>query len=219
MNLIGKNQFYFNIEVSNEQVEYTNKLVEYSIKNHNIQDIFAHDPQSRERQREFRFTGTLGEVVFADTYNLPRPEKSFGAIDGQDLGEDFIINVNGLNYSCDVKSMSRKSNIFKKSYVLNIPAYQLQKKDIVTDYYFCISISFISGIYIVSFLGFISKNKILENEIGILYKSGTKRIKDDKTFFIFQRDTYEIEFEDISSPILNDKITKIQGFELKKLLN
>jgi hypothetical protein len=212
------NLFYFNIEANSEQINYANKLVDYSIEHHSVKDIFAEDPNGKERQREFRFTGTLGEILFADTYKLPRPTKSFGAVDGQDNGEDFIISINGNNFSFDVKSMSRKSNVFRKNYVLNIPAYQINKEKVITDYYFCISISLISGKYVVSFLGFILRNDILKNKVGILYKKGTKRIKDDGTFFIFQRDTYEIDFKDIHSPFLDEEIKKITGFELKKLL-
>lgn len=74
----------FQIEVSDEEKEYAIKLVDYSIIHHPVKDIFANDPNAMKRQREFRYTGTLGEVVFADVYGLSRPKRSFGAIDGQD---------------------------------------------------------------------------------------------------------------------------------------
>jgi len=60
-----RNEFYFQIEVASEQIEYANLLVDYSLDHHSVPDIFASDPNSNERQREFRFTRTLGEVLFA----------------------------------------------------------------------------------------------------------------------------------------------------------
>ena len=54
-----------------------------------------------------RFTGSLGEIVFADAYHLPRPTKSFGAIDGQDWGQDFTITSAEQIFSLDIKSMKR----------------------------------------------------------------------------------------------------------------
>ncbi len=212
------NEFFFQIEVSQEQVAYTQQLVEYSITHHTVADIFQNDPSGKERQRAFRFTGTLGEVVFADAYKLPRPQKSFGAADGQDYGQDFVLEINGKKVSLDIKSMQRKNNYFKKNYVLNLPKYQIDKGLLLTDYYFCISIHEERANYIASFIGYIEKEKIQKNEVGILYKAGTKRIKDNGDFFVFQRDTYEIDFKDISSPFLDVHIKALQGFQLKKLL-
>ena len=104
-------QFVFQIEVSMEQKQYAIKLVDYLIINHQAADIFSNDLNGKKRQREFRYTGTLGEVAFADAYGLPRPKRSFGAIDGQDFGKDFSININNKLYSIDIKSM-RRNHIF-----------------------------------------------------------------------------------------------------------
>ncbi|WP_159469124.1 hypothetical protein [Dyadobacter sp. 3J3] len=212
------NEFFFQFYVSEEQKEYASQLVEYSILNHPVADIFSSDPNGKERQREFRFTGTLGEVVFADSYNLERPKRSFGAIDGQDNGQDFLLNINGKQMSCDVKSMGRKNNNFRENYVLNLPKYQMDKDSVVTDYYFCISLhKDFKNKYIASFIGYVSKSEIQNGKIGILYEAGTKRIKDDGGYFTFQRDTYEIDFKDISTPILNDSIRKLDGFLIKTI--
>src|SRR5574344_198000 len=119
------NEYYFQIAVSREQKQYAIGLVDYSIEHHPVPDIFASDPDGKRRQREFRYTGSLGEVVFADAYELPRPTRSFGAIDGQDFGQDFILIINQKEYSIDVKSMHRKGNVFLENYVLNIPSYQI----------------------------------------------------------------------------------------------
>jgi hypothetical protein len=213
-----RNEFFFQIEVSDTQIALANQLVDFSIQNHPITDIFKHDPNGKERQREYRFTGTLGEIVFADTYQLPRPTRSFGAIDGQDFGQDFMLEMNGAIKSFDIKSMGRKNNNFRKNYVLNLPAYQMQRSNVKTDYYFCISLHQNEGKYIASFLGYVSKKEIEQGEIGILYQAGTKRIKDDGGYFTFQRDTYEVDFQDISSPFLNENIEKISNFKKKFLL-
>lgn len=212
------NEFYFQFNVTDEQLEYSLKLVDYSILNHTVKDIFQNDPGGKDRQKEYRLTGTLGEVIFADAYNLERPKRSFGAIDGQDFGHDFSVNLNGHDFSFDIKSMKRKNNIFRENYVLNLPCYQM-KKNLLTDYYYCISLHELSdNSYVASFIGFVSKKDIVAGKIGVLYKAGTKRLKDDGAFFIFQRDTYEIDFKDITTPILNEKIKISNGFEIKKLL-
>jgi hypothetical protein len=213
-----RNEFFFQIGISDEQVALAYKLVDYSIANHPIQDIFTNDPDGKERQREFRFTGTIGEIVFADAYGLPRPTRSFGAIDGQDFGQDFVLLIDGQPKSFDVKSMGRKNNTFRENYVLNLPAYQMRRETVVTDYYFCVSIHKNGNQHIASFLGYVSKNEIEAGTIGILYKSGTRRIKDDGGSFIFQRDTYEVDFKDISSPLLNSKIQSVPNFQRKTIL-
>ena len=213
-----KNEFFFQLDVTEEQVRFAKELVDYSIKNHPVTDIFSCDPMGKERQREFRFTGTLGEVVFADTYNLPRPTRSFGAIDGQDFGQDFVLNIGGERKSFDIKTMKRKNNHFRANYVLNLPSYQMFREGVVTDFYFCISIHYNGKNWVASMLGYISKNEIQNGHIGILYKKGSRRIKDDGDSFIFQRDTYEVDFKDICSPFINDEIEKTTGFLRKTLL-
>ncbi len=205
-------RFCFQLEVSGEQMEYAMHLVDYSIKNHPVTDIFAHDPNGKERQREFRYTGTLGEIVFADTYDLPRPTRSFGAIDGQDYGQDFQLNINQKIFSIDIKSMHRKSNRFRGNYVLNIPSYQLHKDFSVTDYYFCISLHEQMGKTYATFLGFIKKDDVLSGTIGDLFVKGTKRIREDHSSFTFMRDTYEIMFKDIKPPFVTDSIKLMKGF-------
>ncbi|TAF63038.1 MAG: hypothetical protein EAZ55_14585 [Cytophagales bacterium] len=213
-----RNQFFFQINVSEEQVNLANELVDYSIKNHPVEDIFAKDPNGKERQKEFRFTGTLGEIVFADAYGLPRPTRSFGAIGGQDFGQDFSLSVNGNDNSFDIKSMFRKNDSFRTNYVLNIPAYQMRRENVITDYYFCISIHKQENSYIASFLGYVSKDEIEKGVVGILYKAGTQRVKDDGGTFTFQRDTYEIDFDDITTPIVTPLIQKMAGYVQKTLL-
>lgn len=212
------NDFYFQFKVNNEQLKYAEELVEYSILNHPVSDIFSNDPNGKERQREFRLTGTLGEVVFADAYGLKRPSRSFGAIDGQDYGQDFLLEVQNKKMSFDVKTMGRKNNNFRENYVLNLPKYQMDKDSVITDYYFCISLhKNSSNNFMASFIGYVSKVEIMSSKLGILYKAGTKRIKDDGGFFIFQRDTYEVDFKDISTPFLNDKIRNFDDFQIKHI--
>ena len=214
-----RNKFFFQIGISHEQVEFANQLVDYSLANHPIVDIFGKDPNGQERKREFRFTGSLGEIVFADAYGLPKPTRSFGAIDGQDFGQDFVLLINGQPKSFDIKSMSRKNNNFRENYVLNLPAYQMQRVSVITDYYFCVSIHQVENQHIASFLGYVSKHEIEDGTIGLMYKAGTKRIKDDGESFTFQRDTYEVDFKDISSPIINDRIKAMSLFQQKKILS
>lgn len=213
-----RNEFFFQIDVSEEQVALAHQLVEHSILHHPVEDIFAQDPDGKARQREFRFTGTLGEIVFADTYGLERPAKSFGAVGGQDFGQDFKFSVNGEPKSFDLKSMSRKDNHLRANYVLNLPAYQMQRDMVVTDYYFCISFHKSGEQYVASFIGYASKAEIQAGTVGILYTKGTKRVKDNGGFFIFQRDTYEVDFKDLTTPPISADIRRKSGFQEKKIL-
>jgi len=48
-----RNDFYFQIEVVPEQINYTNKLVDYSIAHHPVTDIFINDPDGIMRKQEY----------------------------------------------------------------------------------------------------------------------------------------------------------------------
>lgn len=206
-----ENKIYFVVEVSEEQKEYAKKLVDYSLINHPVPNIW--DSNKKNKTKELRMTGTLGEVVFADLYDLERPTKSFGAIDGQDYGQDFKLE----NGSFDIKTMHRKSNIFYENYVLNIPFRNVSRPDSLTDYYYCISLNEKNNITIASIIGYLRKKDIVEGKIGILYKKGTKRIRGDNTFFIFFEDTYEVFFKNIRNPLITEKIKKMKGFKILHL--
>lgn len=207
----------FQVIATDEQIEYASDLVEYSIKNHTVPNIWDIDKNKKEQTPFLRFIGSLGETVFADAYNLPRHKKSFGASDGQDYGNDFIITINGVEYVVDLKSMHRKNDTFYGFYVLNIPSNQLHKSKSVTDLYYCISIHFENEKYAISFLGLIRKTDILEGKVGILYKTGTTRVRADKTTFRFISDTYEVEFKDFLKPFISEHIKKMNGFKLIKI--
>ena len=212
MNTLGTTHPYFIIEVTAEQQAYAKSLVEYSIANHPVKDIFADDPDGKRRQFEFRYTGTLGEVVFADAYRLQRPTRSFGAVDGQDFGQDFLLDFDGTPVSIDVKSMHRKANQFMENYVLNIPAYQLHKSVSLTNYYFCINLNEYLGKTFASFLGLVDKKDVIDGKVGDLFLAGTQRIRQDNTTFRFARDTYEIMFRHFIVPPVTPHIQAMPGF-------
>lgn len=204
----------FQVIATEEQIKYASELVEYSIKNHTIPNIWDIDKSKKEQTSFFRFIGSLGETVFADAYNLPRHKKSFGALDGQDYGNDFIVNIDGMEYIIDLKSMHRKNDIFYGFYVLNIPSNQLHKIQSITDLYYCLSIHKENDNYFVSFLGTIKKKDIMDGNVGILYKEGTSRIRADNSSFKLISDTYEIEFKDFIKPLISDHIKSMKGFKL-----
>ena len=117
----------------------------------------------------------------------------------------------------DVKTMHRKSNIFYKNYVLNIPARNILRNDSLTNFYYCISLNKQNNKTIASVIGFINKQDIIDEKIGILYKKGAKRIRQDNTYFTFHEDTYEVFFKNITSPLLTNSIKKIKSFSLHYL--
>jgi hypothetical protein len=213
-----RNTFFFQIDVLPDQVALAEQLVDFSLQNHPVTDIFARDPGGQVRQREYRLTGTLGEIVFADVYRLARPVRSFGALDGQDFGQDFALRVADVTYALDVKTMRRRDNRFRTNYVLNLPAYQMQRPSVVTDFYFCVSLHTDGARQVASLLGSVAKRDIESGEVGVLYRAQTRRVKDDGGSFVFQRDTYEVDFADISPPWLSPRIEAMPGFERKILL-
>ena len=209
------NEFYFSLPVSLEQIQKTKELVRYSLQHHPVPNIW--DKTRQKQTYKLRFTGTLGEIVFADTYQLPRPNKSFGAIDGQDYGKDFEMKNGTQIRNFDIKTMQRKSAVFYENYVLNIPARNILRKDSQTDCYFCMNIHRKNTLIIASFIGSIDKKDVVAEKIGILYKKGARRIRKDGSYFNFAEDTYEIFFKNIKTPFLTERIKKISGFQLHKL--
>ena len=212
------NEFYLQIVVTDEQKSYARQLVEHSLAHHRVANIWDRSDDKRSQTRMLRYTGSLGEIVFADLYQLPRPQRSFGATDGQDWGQDFVLKTDDGFFSLDIKAMKRQTGTLGADYVLNIPASQLHKPDSRTTHYFCLSFhqSEAQGA-VASLLGFVDKEAVEKGELGTLYKAGTKRIRSDQSSFTFQQDTYEILFRDIAAPIVTERIEKLNGFKKCKL--
>jgi hypothetical protein len=206
---------YVQICVTDEQKVFARKLVEHSLRHHRVSNIWDKGTNRTSHTRMFRFTGTLGEIIFADCYHLPRPTRSFGAVDGQDQGEDFSIATDDLIFSVDVKSMKRHSGALAKNYVLNIPASQLLKHNSKTTHYFCISFhQSDTHETIASLLGFIDKQSLRNGELGTFYPAGTQRNRQDNSSFTFQEDTYEIQFGDISPAFITKYLRQLKGFRV-----
>jgi hypothetical protein len=152
------NEFYVQLAVSVEQTAYARRLVEHSLTHHHVANIWDRAGDKRNHTRLLRHTGSLGEVIFADAYQLSRPGRAFGAQDGQDWGQDFVLSAGEGFFSLDVKSMRRQSGILGADYVLNIPASQLHKPNSRTTHYFCISFHQEPGKgTVASLLGFVDK--------------------------------------------------------------
>lgn len=190
-------------------------MVEHSLRHHKIANIWDNQNERFSQTRVMRYTGSLGEIVFADTYHLPRPAKSFGAINGQDWGQDFLIKSDDYTFSLDIKSMKRRTGNLATDYVLNIPASQLHKTNSKTSHYFCISFHQTENDgTVASLLGFIDKQALLNGEVGTLFLKGTNRIRFDNSTFIFQDDTYEILLKDIESPVITEYVRGLKGFQI-----
>ena len=206
---------FFQIHASAEQLAYARQLVEYSMQHHRIPNIWDGTVQ-QARTVELRFTGSLGEVLFADAYQLQRPVRSFGAADGQDWGKDFELFVDGVRECFDVKTMRRKTDRFRSGYVLNIPASQLNRPGSLTDCYFHINLhKEAGGLLVASFVGFVAKEDIRTGRAGQFYASGASRIRADGTCFPFHTDTYEVDLADLNTPPLNDFIRGLPGFAIR----
>jgi hypothetical protein len=208
-------QLFFQLPINNEQVKYAQELVNHSLAAHKIPNIWD-GKNNRNATEELRFTGTLGEILFADAYQLPRPLRSFGADDGQDFGKDFELLVDGVLKKIDIKTMRRKSDYFRADYVLNLPARQLQKPNSLTDCYFHISLhQNEQENYIASFLGWVEKQEILTGKIGILYPKNSSRTRGNGTKFTFTEDTYEVDFADFRPAPIFPSLQNLAGFTQK----
>lgn len=200
------------LSITKEQFEYTKEIVEFSVEHHKVQDRF-----NSAFQYPYRIIGSMGEVVFADCYGLPRPVRSFGAIDGQDYGIDF--NLGG--YNINVKTMHRKKLYIDPDAVLNIPKPDVEREDITTDYFYCLS--FIANSdskfktkedcvwspdWQMALIGHCKRTDVLEGKIGTFFENGTERIRKDGSKFKFHDDTYEIKFSEMGK-INKSKIKSI----------
>ncbi|HNL39305.1 MAG TPA: hypothetical protein PKL15_09350 [Saprospiraceae bacterium] len=212
-----RNQAYFFFLVSAEQVNFARQLVSFSLDHHRIPNIWD-GTRHQDRTADLRTTGSLGEILFADAYGLPRPFRAFGADDGQDLGRDFDLCVNGQHKCFDIKTMRRKTNHFRPDYVLNIPAAQLNRPDSLTDSYFHINLhQQADGQFVGTFVGFADKEEIRRGAIGQFHAAGATRIRADGSRFTFFTDTYEIDLGDLLTPPLTDRIRQLPGFGIGQM--
>lgn len=216
--IVLTNGTYIQISVSDEQKIFARQLVDHSILHHQVSNIWDKNADRLMQTRMMRFTGTLGEVVFADCYHLARPTRSFGAADGQDWGQDFLIRGEAQDFAVDIKSMKRRSGILASDYVLNIPYSQIHKPGSKTSHYFCVSFhqSETDGT-IASLLGFIDKQALANGELGTLHQPGARRTRSDGSSFMFNERTYEVTLGDIRPTVITGSLRRIKGFRLCQL--
>jgi len=178
----------FKIKITTEQKEYAWKLVnECNFGNRGVFD------GNKERQ----YTGILGEVVMADGIGFGRP---LGGL-GSDNGIDFIIH----DMAIDLKTMGRTVDP-TNNYINNLVASQVESE---TEMYVFASIN--KGTLEMTFCGFIKK----ENLDKYFLPKGTKRIRFDKTSFIFKVDTYEIPNKElINADSFSELTNKIHQYSL-----
>ncbi len=218
--IILTNGSYIQISVTENQRLFSRMLVEHSLRHHHVANIWDEHGTELSRTRMMRFTGSLGEIVFADAYHLPRPQRAFGAEQGQDWGQDFEIRSDSEVFSLDIKSMKRNSGLLYSHYVINIPSSQLNKTGSKTSHYFCISFhQSASEGTVASLLGFIDKQSLISGQTGKLYKAGSKRIRYDSTHFTFHQDTYEVLFSEMDPPVVTHFIRNLPGFKICHLKN
>ena len=158
----------FQEKVPDEVIKYVEKL----LKDHNFgQRGYADGDYSEQK------TGLIGQTLIQDLFNIPRPDGS----EGFDGGVDFIFGSKNI----DVKTMGRTVDP-KLSYVNNFIGLQKEyNSDILI---FC---SLNKNTNILTICGWISKEDFLKK--ASFFKSGTKRYRDDGTYFYTKAELYEIE--------------------------
>ena len=238
---------FFTVPITKEQKDFALNLVNFSIHNHTVSNIWDADILQRINSLAFlpknckkeisknnaieetiknRFVGTLGEVIFADVYNFKRPIRSFGAIDGQDFGNDFKYEKNGKEYFVDLKTMFRTTSRFESNFVVNLSPMQLYKENSLTTHYYHISIEhskefrgkyinddFLNSINFAHLIGSFKKEEVeLRSEKFI---AGEWRVNNNGHSFQFLQDTYEFPFKYIKSPKIDIETIKIKNIKQK----
>jgi hypothetical protein len=123
------------IPITAEQYSYALKLTELSATAHKTANVWDRQGGAKNSLK-MRFTGLLGEVVFADLFGLPRPAKAYGATDGQDYGSDFCIKGTHI----DIKTMRREHGRLKPNFVFNLAPAQVLREDSKTNLYAFVNI-------------------------------------------------------------------------------
>lgn len=201
-------------EITDEQLTYAYRLVAHSVREHRVHNIWDTEKLHVNRTEELRLTGTLGEIIFADLHGLGRPQRSFGADDGQDYGSDYRVTTQEGERHFDVKTMSRNTGALGLDYVLNIPSRNITRTDVLTTDYVCISLHPRQKLKWATLVGEVSRHNILSGEKGILYKAGSVRTRADGSKFKFYSDTYEIRFAELS-PASALSAFPIKSFEVE----
>lgn len=206
---------YFQIHVTDEQKRYAKKLVESSMFHDFDHNFFRGDPEGKERMERYRYVGTLGEVVFADTYGLTRPKISYDAIDAKEFGQDFLLQLDNISYTINLRTKYREYITYNENHIFGIQSIELHKGFSNTNYYYCIIFEDQNEVTVANFIGLIKKDSVLRGEIGKLIPPGT-RCKDGKTTVSFH-DTHEIKFKELVRPLLTNRIMNMPGFKILRL--
>lgn len=176
----------FDVKVTPQQRKYAWDLVShYNFGNRGIAD----------GNKSEQFIGILGQVVLADLLNLEKPAGSKG-FDG---GFDFMIKGKKV----DVKTMGRTVSV-KHFYVHNFIGFQ---KEFDVDYYLFCSYNKIKKL--MTICGLVSKDEFFEK--AKLYPRGTKRFRENGTYFETKADLFEIKQRDLKEiNSSNDILTHIK---------
>lgn len=162
----------FDVKVSEEQLDYAEKLVEkYNFGRRGYGD----------GNKSQQLTGIIGQTVFADLIGQKRPDGSSGF----DNGTDFFINGKKV----DIKTMTRTTPV-KDYYVHNFIGYQ---KNYDVDYY--VFASYNTTNRILTICGYISKEEFFKK--AAFYPKGSWRTRSDKTSFQTFAPLYEIRQTDL----------------------
>ncbi|MGG6431518.1 hypothetical protein ACPF7I_08350 [Anoxybacillus sp. D401a] len=170
----------FDVKVNEEQRDYAGMMVsKFNFGKRGYAD----------GNKEQQFVGVLGQVVIADLTDGQRPNGE----NGFDGGVDLIIK----NKKIDIKTMTRTVPM-KPHFVHNFIGYQLRYG---VDYYlFC---SFNKSRNILTVCGLIKKEDFLKK--SSYYPKGSKRYRDDNSFFVTNAPLYEIRQSDLNDVnTLND---------------
>ena len=133
---------------------------------------------------EQQLTGLIGEYIVYYHLKKVKPNLSQKE-DGFDGGIDIIHN----SVRIDVKTMGRNSFV-RGEYVNNF--YVMQQKYACDVLVFC---SYHKTQKVIEICGWINKKDLPKK--GIFYQAGTKRLRNNGTFFLFRQDNYEVKNQDL----------------------
>ena len=175
----------FDVVVSQEQLDYAQSMVDQ----YNFGQRGYGDGSKKEQ-----LTGIIGQTVFADLLDLPRPN---GA-EGFDGGKDFVIHAKRV----DIKTMTRKVPM-RDYFVHNFVGYQ---KSYDVDFYIFASYNITNRH--LTICGYIDKDTFFKR--ASYFEKGATRTRSDGTTFKTFAPLYEIEQKMLfPAPSLQDILINI----------
>jgi len=197
-------------KVAAEQIVYTQKIVQHSLENHSASNIWADGGKTYH----YRLTGTLGEVIFADLYDLPRPKLAFGAVGGQDFGRDFVL-AGGRNI--DVKTSMQRTPTLKDEHGVLIKKMQINDVKNQTDIYYFLRLYAVGWDLFCMAFGTLLASDVKAGRVGKLKLNGEITQRGNGAVWVNDNDCFDIKISELTAIKPNKKMESLGDYKLLTL--